>query len=89
MRKLMLGLSEAERETLLTLFVQRAEATLADRASFALPENLRLSLPAQLWWATCALFQDQPLYFLCGATAVSTYSGYVLIKVLVALAAAL
>jgi hypothetical protein len=85
----MLGLSEAERETLLTLFAQRATAPLADRDNFALPENLRLSLPAQLWWAVYALLQDEPLYFLCGATAAATYSGYVIIKLLIALAAAL
>ena len=85
----MLGLSEAERKTLLTLFAQRAAAALADRDGFSLPENLRLSLPAQLWWAACVLLQDEPLYFLCGATAVATYSGYWIIKLLIALRAAL
>ena len=85
----MLGLSEAEREILLTLFAQRAAAALADRDAFSLPENLRPSLPAQLWWATCALLQDKPLYFLCGATAVATYSGYAIINLLIALRAAL
>ena len=85
----MLGLSEAEREILLTLFTQRAAAALAERDDFSLPENLRLSLPAQLWWAACALLQDQPLFFLCGATAASTYSGYRIIKLLITLASAL